>query len=332
MNRNTPKYRWLAGIALIASLTIFAACGSDNAADRSSFGDGAPGSSLTGDEVKSNTDSISESGAARIAGAQAYDASGEASAPSSGIVPQGGASGAALPALLDRKLIRTATVQIETDAVSQKFEEIGNIAVSSGGLVFSSSFGNDGERQTASITVRVPGERYQEVLVSLRKLGTVKSEQSNATDVTEEYTDLGSQLTNLQATEREYLKLLARAETIDEILVVQDRITGTRAQIEQVQGRINLLGNQTDLATITVHLTPPIAGKAAPDDGGAQSPIKVAEEAFDASLAVLLGIATVALAVGAFSWWLLPLAGAGWYFGRRQMRADRERRQTPPAA
>jgi len=33
MNRNTTQYRWLAGIALIASLAIFAACGSDNAAD-----------------------------------------------------------------------------------------------------------------------------------------------------------------------------------------------------------------------------------------------------------------------------------------------------------
>ncbi len=330
MNRNTPKYRWLAGIALIASLATFAACGSENAADSSIRGDGAPNDALSETAAKSNTDSISGSGRDSYTGELEY-ATGEAPAPALRSVPQGGASGGALPALLDRKLIRTATVQVETDAVSQKFEEIGNIAVSSGGLVFSSSFGNDGERQTASITVRVPGERYQEVLVSLRKLGTVKSEQSNATDVTEEFTDLGSQLKNLQATEREYLKLLARAETIDEILVVQDRITGARAQIEQVQGRINLLANQTDLATITVHLTPPIAGKAAPDDGGAQGPLEVAEEAFDASLAVLLGFATVALAVGAFSWWLLPLAGAGWYFGRRQIRADRERHQ-PPAA
>ena len=149
--------------------------------------------------------------------------------------------------------------------------------------------------------------------------------------MTEEYTDLGSQLTNLQATEREYLKLLARAQTIDEILVVQDRINGTRAQIEQVQGRINLLTNQTDLATITVHLTPPIVQKPA-DDGGTTSPLEVAESAWEASLAMLLGIAIVAIAIGAFGWWLLPLAAVAWYFGRRQWRADRERRQAPPAA
>ena len=328
MNRNAQKYRWLAGIALTASLAIFAACGSDKAADSSVRGDGAPGGALSADEAKSNTDSISESGAARIAGTQAYDASGEA--PASGNVPQGDADGAASGAALDRKQILSAIITIETDVVSQKFEEIGAIAVSSGGLVFSSSYGNDGERQTASATIRVPSDRYQDVLTRLRDLGVVKNEDSNGTDVTGEFTDLQSRLTNLQASEREYLKLLARAGTIEEILVVQDRINNERAQIEQVQGRINLLENQTDLATITIHLTPPIAGNAAPD-GGAQNPLEVAAEAFDASLAVLLGIATVALAVGAFSWWLLPLAGAGWYFGRRQMRVDRERRQTPHA-
>ena len=169
------------------------------------------------------------------------------------------------------------------------------------------------------------------MLTRLRDLGVVTNENSDGTDVTGEFIDLQSRLTNLQASEREYLKLLARAGTIEEILVVQDRINNERAQIEQVQGRINLLQNQTDLATITVHLTPPVVGKVAPDDGGAQSPLEVAAEAFDASLAVLLGIATVALAVGAFSWWLLPLAGAGWYFGRRQLRADREHRPSPPA-
>jgi hypothetical protein len=331
MDRNTPKYRWLAGIALTASLAIFAACGSDNATDSAVRGDGAPGGALSRDEVKSNADSISESDAARIAGAQAYDASGEAPAPSTGSVPQGDASGAESAALLGRKQILSAIITIETDQVSRKFEEIGAIAVSSGGLVFSSSYGNDGERQTASATIRVPSDRYQDVLVRLRDLGVVTNEDSDTTDVTGEFTDLQSRLTNLQASEREYLKLLARAGTIEEILVVQDRINNERAQIEQVQGRINLLEDQTDLATITVHLTPPVAGKSAPDDGGAQSPLEVAEKAFEASLAVLLGIATVALAVGAFSWWLLPLAGAGWYFGRRQMRADRERRQTPPA-
>ena len=180
--------------------------------------------------------------------------------------------------------------------------------------------------------VRVPGERYQEVLNELRRLGDVRTEQSTASDVTAEYTDLQSRLRNLQATAAQYLTLLQRAETINDILIVQDRLNVVRLEIEQVQGRIQLLTNQTDLATITVHLTPPALQPKPDENGGADSPLEVAKEAFEASLMVLLGIVTVGFAIVAFSWWLIPLAAAGAYLARRQMRLDRERRQAPPPA
>jgi hypothetical protein len=316
MNRFCRHRGWLVSAALTGVLAFAAACSgesvpNDASTDKVALQDGAQSSAGDRDGfAEPSSDGLPDSGSA--------------SAPAD--TAPGGAS---QPALLDRKLIRTATIQIETDAVSQKFEDVSNIALSAGGLVFSSQFGNDGEKQTASITIRVPNDRYAEVLAQLRRLGEVRSEQSNASDVTEEFTDLQSNLNNLQATEREYLKLLTQAGSIDEILTVQDRINSTRAQIEQIQGRINLLGNQTDLATITAHLTPPAV---APDDGGASGPIEVAEQAFDASLATLMGIAVVLIAVAAYSWWLLPLAAIGIYLGRRQVKQDRARSQTPPPA
>jgi hypothetical protein len=316
--KQSTAHGWRAAfvvMAFAAAVSFAFACGgSDDASDSGgdAFGRVESGQAPSGD----GNDTSFAQGAKAPSGATAgEDSSG---------------SGANPALLLDRKLIRTATMRVETDAVSEKFEEIGNIAVSSGGLVFSSSFGNNGESQTASITIRVPGERYEQALVQLRKLGEVREENSNSTDVTAEYTDLNSQLTNLQATERGYLELLGRAGTIEEILVVQDRLQGVRAQIETTQGRINLLTNQTDLATITVHLAPPIAGRVT-NDGGKLSPLEVAEEAWEASLATLLGLAVVAVAIVAYGWWLVPVAAIAWYVTRR-LRADRERRQVPPPA
>jgi hypothetical protein len=320
MKRTARGPGWFIALACIAALSLVAACGGDTDSD-SSRGDTLAGQGFTEQQGDGDEFAPASGAPSGLAGGTAAQDAGSSS--SSGAAP--------LPRLLDRKLIRTATLQIEAGAVSQKFEDVANIAVSSGGLVFSSTFGNDGERQTASVTIRVPNERYEEVLAQLRRLGDVRSEQSNATDVTEEFTDLQSNLNNLHATEREYLKLLAQARTIDEILTVQDRINATRAQIEQVQGRLNLLGNQTDLATITVHLTPLVA-QPVTEDNGASGPLEVADEAFEASLAVLLGIAVVAVAIAAFSWWLLPLAALGIYLGRRQIKQDRTRHQPPPAA
>lgn len=233
-----------------------------------------------------------------------------------------GPSGQSLPPLLGLKVIRTASINVRLEDVSKGFEEVVNIAQGAGGFVASSSFGHEDDRTTASITIRVPSERYEDTLLAVRKIGEVDQEQSTANDVTEEYTDLQSRLRNLQSIEERYTELLARAESIDEILIVQDRLNATRNEIEQVQGRINLLSNQTSLATITVHLSPPPV-EPAPVDDGASGPLEVAAEAFQASLAVLLGIATASLAVLAFSWWLVPLLLVGAYAARRQWRSLR---------
>jgi hypothetical protein len=88
-----------------------------------------------------------------------------------------------------------------------------------------------------------------------------------------------------------------------------------------VQGRINLVEHQTDLATITVHLDPPAVSTAKPSTGS-PGPLEAAADAFQASLDVLLGVATVGLAIAAFSWWLVPLIVLAWVLGRRQLRGS----------
>jgi hypothetical protein len=266
--------------------------------------------------------SISPGGEAPNPGSVQSDGA-EAARPSGG-----GTNGLQLQPVGERVII-TATLNVTAEEVSKRFEDVGNIAAAAGGFVASSSFGNDEDRQTASVTIRVPNDRYQEVLADLRALGDVESERSESANVTGEFTDLESRLRNLRATEERYTEFLLQAQNINEVLTVQDRLNATRAEIEQVQGRINLLSNQTELATVTVHIDEPVAG-ATTQPAGERSLVDVMQESFEASLAVLTGIAVVALAVIAFSWWLVPFALAGLYYGRRQLQRDRQ--PTPPAA
>ena len=259
--------------------------------------------------------------------------SSDGAAPSSaGTAVSGSGGGGTLQSVIGRKQIFIATLDIETDDVSRRFEDVGNIAALHGGFVASSTFGNRGETPTASLTIRVPADNYQRAIVDLRKLGDVKGVDQGGSDVTEEFTDLESRLRGLRAVEAQYLEFLSRSATIDEVLNVQDRINGVRVEIEQVQGRINLLSNQADLATITIHLARPVVGIDQVD--GTTTPPEALVNGWEASLAVLTGAATVVLAVLAFSWWLVPIWIVVGYFVRRQMRTERSRRaQTlqPPA-
>ena len=221
--------------------------------------------------------------------------------------------------VLDRKIIQSTSIDIEVTEVGRNFEDIIRIAQTAGGFVASSSFSNVEDGQIADITIRVPADRYQDVLGQIRGMGEVAQEGSEANDITEEFTDLQARLRTLEATELRYLELLGQADTVNDILLVQDRLDGVRGQIEQVQGRTNLLNELTDLATITVHLRPVAIG--GPPAGGLH-PLEAAAGAWDVSLATLRVLATVVLVVAVFSWWLLPpLAalgiGARWWQSRR---------------
>ncbi|MBI5289867.1 MAG: DUF4349 domain-containing protein [Chloroflexi bacterium] len=337
MTGYTKNHRWLvAGVASVL-LLVGAACGgavADEDAPRGATGGTTSGPMSTGDEFAREAEDQTQggdtvkSGAPLIEGSIATDGAGNVqSSGGSGTIP------GQLPSTFDRKIIMTATLSLETEEVSKRFEDVGNIAAQNGGFISSSSFGNDDENQTASITIRIPTQSYQAARVALRKLGDVNAEQSSASDVTEEYTDLDSRLRSLRAVEAQYVEFLTRATTIDEILTVQDRLNATRIEIEQVQGRINLLNNQTDLATITVHLDPPVVQQQPVTDDGKTTPVEALEEGWEASLELLGGAAAVVLVVVAFSWWLVPVWVAIAYLVRRQAKATKERQPTlPPPA
>ena len=249
----------------------------------------------------------------------------------------GGVGGgtSSLPALqvLDRKIIRDATLDVTVDDVPTAVQAVENATVGVGGFVSSSSLTVETppdpivspdspqptpapERQRATVQVRVPAEAYPGVLKDLRGLGDVKTESSNSQEVTEEYTDLEARLRNLQATEQRYLELLNRAEAIPDILTVQDRLSAVRLEIEQVQGRMKLLDDLTDLATITVNLSLPPVVITPPDTqtepGWAQD---AWDTAWEKSQDVLETLGAAAIVAGVVLVWVLVPAvmlGIAW--------------------
>ena len=111
----------------------------------------------------------------------------------------------------------------------------------------------------ATITIKVPADKFETVMESLRKLALEPpTENVSGQDVTEEYADLEAQLRNLQATEKQLLNLLDRAQTVDDTLKVYNQLTNIRGQIERLQGRKQYLERSAAMSTITVNLRPQV--------------------------------------------------------------------------
>ncbi|HUF54090.1 MAG TPA: DUF4349 domain-containing protein [Dehalococcoidia bacterium] len=263
---------------------------------------------------------------------------GGAEGGAGGAAPAGSQSGA-LPAL-DRQIIRTATVELTVDDVAGTMQFIETATVGAGGFVSGSSLTventvrNEDEqvRQTGTITIRVPADRYTSALASIRGLVDdpldIKSVQEETTEVTEEYTDLQSRLRNLEATETQYLALLEQATSIDDILTVQDRLNQVRGEIEQVTGRLQVLDDLTGLATITIQLSlPPLIPAVVTEETGSQHwASESLENAWQASEDTLQVLGVIGITAGVFlAWMLIPgviALGAWWAITSRRTRGE----------
>ncbi|HEX5939378.1 MAG TPA: DUF4349 domain-containing protein, partial [Dehalococcoidia bacterium] len=88
---------------------------------------------------------------------------GASAAPSEGEAP--------VPASLgtfDRKIIESATIELEVDDVVQSFSTASRIAAESGGFVASSNVFSEDDERFATLTIRVPASEYSDALERLR--------------------------------------------------------------------------------------------------------------------------------------------------------------------
>jgi len=169
----------------------------------------------------------------------------------------GGRDESWIPAELteDRKIVKTGSMTLEVENITETMDEVAEMADELSGYVVS-SYKYEYERGVSGrIVIRVPFERFEEAFSRLRQLAiAVPYETTTATDVTEEYVDLEAQLSNLLATEAQYLALLEKAENVEEMLMVQKELSKVRGEIEQIEGRMKYLEQTSETSLIEVNL------------------------------------------------------------------------------
>lgn len=158
----------------------------------------------------------------------------------------------------DRKVIMTASVQLETGEHDKVVNSIRGIATGAGGYIESSStWLSDKDRKQTTITIKVPAAQYEPCLSQIKALGKIKSETSSGQDVTRQYIDLSARLKNLQAEEKQLSEIMGMSKNVSEVLSVEKELYRVRGEIESTQAQLNYLGSQVDFSTITVTVSEP---------------------------------------------------------------------------
>jgi hypothetical protein len=228
-------------------------------------------------------------------------------------------------------VIRNAYIQLVVEDVNQVLERVAGLAQDLGGYVLSSESQEQGDSRVGKASIRVPSDRMDEALKTLRGLAVrTGRENSTAKDVTEEFVDQEARLRALRATEEQYLQLMRTARTTDDIIKVQQSLTQIREQIERSEGRINYLRRSTEMAVISMDIT--TSGAARPLAGGEWNPADQATLAFRALLGMASAAASVAIWVVIFApVWLPFLLLLRWWTRRQGTHYPPAPRATPPA-
>ncbi len=167
------------------------------------------------------------------------------------------------PTLIERKIIRNADLELEATAPDEAQNKIAAIAESKGGFVIestqsSSDSSKTAMRDTVTMTIRVPAEKFNEALDEIRKTASrVSVETVKGQDVTEEFIDIEARLKTQKALEAQFLEIMKQSKSVEDALNVQRELADVRTEIEQVEGRKHFLENQASLSTIKIKLQTP---------------------------------------------------------------------------
>ncbi|MBN2187719.1 MAG: DUF4349 domain-containing protein [Dehalococcoidia bacterium] len=233
-------------------------------------------------------------------------------------VEEGGGYPSEVPgeSTIERKIIKTGYITLEVEDVVEAMDEVAGVAGELDGYVVSSNKYEHERGISGSVAIRVPAESFEEAFERLRLLAiNVPQENTQATDVTEEYVDLEARLRNLEATEAQYLALLEKATKVEEMLQVQQALSNVRGQIEQIEGRMKYLERTSDMSLIEVTLSQ-TKGLLAEPSWSASDAVKSAVRGLTT---FGRGLATALIWIGIFCWvWIPPLVI--WLRRRRRAR------------
>jgi Domain of unknown function (DUF4349) len=149
---------------------------------------------------------------------------------------------------VDRSLVRTANIAMTAEDVGEVVDRARDVAAAEGGYA-----GREEVREeTASLTLHIPSDRFDHALAELSELGEVSSREQSAQDVTEQVVDLDSRIATQRARVERVRALLARANTVEEIVRIEQEVTTRESELESLEQRRQVLGDQVAMSTVTI--------------------------------------------------------------------------------
>lgn len=157
------------------------------------------------------------------------------------------------------KIIRTVNINGESKSFEKSIQDIQAQVKSSGGYIENSeirggkSYINDSvNERIATYVIRIPADKLDSFLGITKGHVNVTYSSEYTEDVTLDYYDIQSRLNTLKSKKLALENMLEKAETLDDILKIQESLYNVIEEIEAHQSKLNLYDNRVDYSTVNL--------------------------------------------------------------------------------
>lgn len=169
-------------------------------------------------------------------------------------------------ASVNRKLIKTVHMDVETEDYPAMIVAVGEKVDSIGGYIeFYESYNeNNIGHRGCNYKLRIPAQKLDSFIDEVDEISNITYRQESVEDVTLQYVDLESHKKMLLEEQERLLELLTEAETIEDIISIESRLTEVRYQLESMESQLRAIDNKVTYSTIYLNInevtryTPPV--------------------------------------------------------------------------
>ena len=194
-----------------------------------------------------------------MAGSNGFSAdSAKSAAPENGIVSGAGSANATSSLtsseLSAKKIIKTARREMTSKDVNGCDDKIISYVTSKGGYEFSKQMSADTDYATINAEIKIKPEELDDVIKYIGECGKVKNSNVSSDDITAQYTDTKIRLENKKKNLEKYYDFYSKADTMDEMIMIQNQIDSLTAEIECYEGQISMWNQLVADSSISIYI------------------------------------------------------------------------------